>query len=283
MKIAVSAAGGNLGSSIIDLLKKEIGSKNIIGIARTPEKAKHLGVEIRKADYNNYKDFETALKGVDAVLLVSGMDHPDKRIQQHRNVINAAKANGVKKIVYTSIIGAEKGNAFSPVVSSNRQTEKDIKESGLDWAIGRNGLYIEPDLEYIDTYLKDEGIINCAGDGKCGYTSRSELASAYFQLLTDNLLSKKTYNLFDEPITQLQLTTAINENYKTNLIFKNITVEEYLTSRKAELGDFMGTIIGGIYEGIRNGSFNLKSDFEQVVQRPHKTTHKMIEQYRLTN
>lgn len=96
MKIAVTAASGNLGSAIINRLKKEIENEDIIGIARTPEKAESLGVEIRKGDYNSKEDFILALKGIDAVLLVSGMDHPDTRIQQHRNIIEAAKENGVK-------------------------------------------------------------------------------------------------------------------------------------------------------------------------------------------
>jgi len=155
MRVAVTSANGKLGSSIVKVLKKESGLEKVVGIARNPEKAKFLGVEIRKGDYNSKKDFLLALIDIDAVLLISGMDEPDKRIQQHRNVIEAAKENGVRKIVYTSIYGAEEGNTFSPVVASNRQTELDIKNSGMKWAIGRNGIYIEPDLDYIETYIKD--------------------------------------------------------------------------------------------------------------------------------
>jgi len=43
MKIAVTTASGNLGSAIINQLKNKIGSENVIGIARTPDKAKFLG------------------------------------------------------------------------------------------------------------------------------------------------------------------------------------------------------------------------------------------------
>ncbi|GAF05439.1 NAD(P)H-binding protein [Saccharicrinis fermentans] len=271
MKIAVTAASGNLGAAIVKRLVVEIGAENVIGIARTPEKASTLGVEIRKGDYNNKEDFLMALKGVDAVLLVSGMDHPDKRVGQHRNVIEAAKQNGVKKIVYTSIIGAEKGNAFSPIVASNRQTEEDVKNSGMQWAIGRNGIYIEPDLEYVDVYKKKGGIINCAADGKCGYTSRDELAYAYFKLLTNDDLLSGIYHLCGELVSQQQLTDAINKAYQLNLFYKSISVEDYIVERKAALGDFLGTIIGGIYEGIRTGKYELESDFEKVAKRNHKS------------
>ena len=280
MKIAVTTASGNLGSTIITQLKQEVGTENVVGIARTPAKAEHLGIEIRKGDYNNKTDFDLALKGVDAVLIVSGMDHPEKRIQQHRNVIEAAKKNGVSKIVYTSIIGPEKGNSFSPIVASNRQTEKDIQNSGLQWAIGRNGLYIEPDLEYIENYLRDGAIINCAEDGKCGYTSRTELAYAYFMLLTDNSLDGKTYNLFGETITQQQLTNAINKSFQIDLKFINISVHDYLVSRKAALGDFLGTVISGIYEGIKDGAYDMESHFSQVVKRPHNSIYEMIQEFK---
>jgi NAD(P)H dehydrogenase (quinone) len=63
-------------------------------------------------------------------------------------VIEAAKFSGVKKIEYTSIVGDEQNSAFGPVVQSNRQNEKDVQNSGLECVIGRNGIYLEPDLEY---------------------------------------------------------------------------------------------------------------------------------------
>ena len=157
MKIAVTAVSGQLGAEIARACVAEVTAGNVVGLARTPDKAKHLGIEVRPGDYNHKTALESSLSGVDTLLLVSGMDSPDKRIEQHRNVIDAAKSAGVKKIVYTSVQGAEEGTAFSPVIQSNRQTEKDVQNSGLDWVIGRNGIYIEPDIEYIESYKKAGG------------------------------------------------------------------------------------------------------------------------------
>ncbi len=278
MKVAVSAANGNLGSAIIKQLVLDIGGNNVIGIARTPDHAKHPGIEIRKGDYSSKEDFVRALDGIDAVLLVSGMDHPDKRIEQHRNVIFAARETNVKKIVYTSIIGAEKETAFSPIVLSNRQTEEDIKNSGLDWVIGRNGLYIEPDLEYIDNYVTRGEIYNSAGEGKCVYTSRKELAVAYSKMLLENQHNRQTYNLAGEAISQTQLVEYMNKLYHTKLVYRPASVEEYTQERQNELGEFMGTIIGGIYEGIRNGALDVESDFLKAAGRPHKSPLDMIQE-----
>lgn len=273
MSIAVTAASGHLGSEIIKATVALVGNHKVIGIARNPENAQALGlgVETRRGDYNNRREFEQALAGVDAVLLVSGMDDPDKRIDQHRNLIAAAQKCNVKKIVYTSIQGVEKGNAFSPIVQSNRQTEQDIQASGLDWVIGRNGIYIEPDVEYIETYEEKGEITNCAGDGKCGYTTRPELAYAYARLLTDTAHDGKTYNLHGEPITQTQLANYLNGAFGTHLSYRSVSVAEYRQERIAELGEFIGNIIAGIYEGIRNGYADNPSDFELVAGRAHQS------------
>ena len=280
MKIAVTSASGKLGASIVKHLINLIGKENVIGIARTVEKATYLGVEIRKGDYNSREDFNSALQGVDAVLLVSGMDEPQKRIQQHRNVIEAAKQNGVKKLVYTSIVGDEDKNAFSPIVQSNRQTEKDVQASGLQWVIGRNGIYIEPDLEYLDTYIKEGRIENCAGQGKCTYTSREELGYAYAKLLIEDKHNGQVYNLVGEPVTQSELAENINKVYGTNLIYNSVTIDNYAADRKAALGDFMGTVIAGIYEGIKAGANDVPSDYEKATGRAPKSLFEMISEFK---
>lgn len=134
MKIAITAANGELGTAIIKALLQDHVAEDIIALARTPAKAQFLaddyGIEVRGGDYDNAEQLQQSLQGVDSVLLVSCKEDPAKRIGQHRNVINAAKHNGVQKIVYTSIQGAEENTAFSPVVQSNRQSEKDISTAG---------------------------------------------------------------------------------------------------------------------------------------------------------
>jgi NAD(P)H dehydrogenase (quinone) len=271
MLTAVTAATGHLGAAIVNATSKLLGRENVIAITRSPLKAQALGVQVRQGDYNDGVEFERALEGVDAVLLVSGMDAPEKRIEQHRNVIGAAVVAGVKKIVYSSVQGAEEGNAFSPIIKSNRQTEEDIRTSGLDWAIGRNGIYIEPDVEYIDTYRKHGEIANCAGEGRCGYTTRPELAFAYARLLSEPSLEGNTYNLHGEPITQEVLTSYLNGAFGTSLSYRSMSADEYKEERVAELGEFLGSVIAGIYDGILNGCFDNSSDYVAAAGREHQS------------
>lgn len=269
MKVAVTAASGQLGSEIAQQLVGELGAENIVGTARTLSKANNLGITVMPGDYNKKSDFNEALKGVEVVMIISGMDAPDKRIEQHRNIINAAKSAGVRKIVYSSIIGLEGSSSFDAIVQSNRQTEQDIKESGLEWSIGRNGLYIEPDVEYIETYIKEGKIANCAGDGLCSYTTRSELANAYVQMIKEDDSFGQIFNLAGEPISQTQLTAYLNTAFSTSLDYEEMTPEAYLALQQSVNGEFLGKVIAGIYLKIRNGEFNVHSDYEAAAGRKH--------------
>lgn len=271
MKLAVTAVSGKLGEAIARALIRLHGQDAVVGLARKVDKARSLGVEVRPGDYDRRDQLEASLRGVDALVLVSGMAAPEARIQQHRNVIEAARAAGVSKLVYTSIQGLEEDTAFSPVVQSNRQTEADVRASGLAWSIGRNGIYIEPDIEYLDTYVARGEIANCAGDGRCGYTTRPELAFAYARMLTQSEHDGQTYDLNGVPISQSQLASYLNRAFGTELTYRPMSVDEYRADRTEELGPFMGAIIAGIYEGIRLGALDGEGDYERAAGRPHRS------------
>lgn len=271
MTIAVTAVTGQLGAAIAQALIAMDTGETIVGLARSPSKAKGLGIDIRPGDYDVAEQLRASLAGVDTLLLVSGMAAPQDRIGQHRNVINAAKAAGVRKIVYTSVQGAEEGTAFSPIIQSNRQTEADVRDSGLDWAIGRNGIYIEPDVDYIESYRKAGEIANCAGDGRCGYTTRPELGFAYASMLTGAGHNGQTYNLHGELLTQAELAAHLNKAFGTALVYRPMSFEDFKADRIADLGEFIGTVIAGIYQGIRDGANDRPSDFEAAAGRPHQS------------
>ncbi|MEM6926877.1 MAG: NAD(P)H-binding protein [Myxococcota bacterium] len=269
MKLAVTAASGQLGGAIARQIIADLGSDQVVALARTPEKAASLGVETRPGDYGDRAALEASLAGVDVVVLISGNGNPEARIPLHRNVIAAAKAAGVRKLVYTSVLGSEEGSAFSPIVQSNRQTEADVRDSGLQWSIGRNGLYIEPDLEYASTYAEQRAITNSAGDGRCAYTTRAELAVAYSAMVRDDRHDGQTYALTGQPITQAQLAALFREHFGMDVRYVAQSVDAYREERTAALGSFMGTVVSGIYEGIRAGAFDTPSQFEAAAGRSH--------------
>ena len=99
--ILVTAATGHLGTVTIDfLLKKTLASK-VVGLVRDTQKAQGLlqkGITVRQGDYFDYASLEGAFQGIDTLVFISS-GTIDNRIEQHTNVVNAAKAAGVKHII----------------------------------------------------------------------------------------------------------------------------------------------------------------------------------------
>jgi NAD(P)H dehydrogenase (quinone) len=275
MKVGITLASGQLGGAILKETINLAGIENTIAIARSPEKINQPGVETRPADLDNQETCKIAFQGLDVVLLVSSNSHPNVRLLQHTNAIDGAKAAGVGRMVFISIVGANNinPNAIQKVAAD---TEEYLKNSGLEWTIGRNGLYIEPDLEYLPNYIQEGKISNCAADGKCSYTSRNELAFAYAKLVTGNNHAGKIYNLAGEAITQQELVNYLNDFYQINLVYECVDAAAYRQERIIHLGDTIGNIIADIYESISKGEFQMESNFLEVTGRPHKTIMEIL-------
>ncbi len=269
MKIGVTGAPGGLGMAILENLARQRERPQLVGITRNPSQGTMTGVEYRQGDYSDPASYAQAVQGLDALLLVSGVDVPEKRVVQHRTVIAAARANGVRKLVYTSIVGSAEKSGFFPIVASNRETEADLRASGLDWCIGRNGLYLEPDLEYLDRYRELGRIRNCAGEGRCAYTTRGELGYAYARLLLADEQQGQTFNLVGDALSQPELAVLFNRHFGCDLHYAFITPEEYRADRVRELGEYVGGIVAGIYEGIALGFMDVPSEYQAATGRPH--------------
>ena len=95
MTVLVTGATGGFGGYAIDALESLIPSDEIIGLARSKEKAERLtarGVAIRIGDYSDSDSLEAAFDGIDRLLFVSGAPGaPGERERQHENVVKAAK------------------------------------------------------------------------------------------------------------------------------------------------------------------------------------------------
>ena len=137
--IAITGATGQLGALAVEELLKTVNASELVAIVRNPAKADALaqkGVVVRQADYGDQAALTAALSGVEKLLLVSSSE-VGQRAAQHRNVINAAKAAGVKFIAYTSLLHADKSPLGLHV--EHVETEKMLADSGIPYALLRNG------------------------------------------------------------------------------------------------------------------------------------------------
>ena len=164
MKIAITGASGQLGRLIIEqLLSHKVAAENIVALVRNPAKAADLGVEVREADYEQPDTLEAALIGIDTLMLISGSE-VGRRIPQHRNIIDAAKKSGVKRIVYTSLLHAD--SSPLSLAPEHVETESFLKASGLSITLLRNGWYTENYTGSVASALINGELLGSAGQGR---------------------------------------------------------------------------------------------------------------------
>lgn len=225
MTIAITGATGQLGRLVIEKLKAKKPAADIVALARNTAKAADLGVTVREADYARPDTLERALEGVDTLLLISSSE-VGQRGAQHHNVIEAAKKAGVGRIVYTSLLHAD----TSPLdlATEHRQTEAELKASGVAFTILRNGWYTENYTASVGGAVAGGAFIGSAGDGKIASAPRADYADAAVAVLLGEGHDGKTYELAgDDAYTLADLAAEISRQTGKPIPYKNLSEGDY--------------------------------------------------------
>lgn len=226
MTIAITGATGQLGRLAIAAIKARAPGADLLALVRDPDKAADLAVPTRAFDYREPETLAPALQGVTVLVLISSNDFND-RAGQHANVIAAAKAAGVGRIIYTSIL---KGDA-SPMAllpADHIQTEAALKASGLPFTLLRNGWYTENYTGALGAALEHGAIIGSAGEGRLSTASRADYAEAIAVVALESGHEGKTYELAgDDSYTLADLAGEVSRQAGKTVAFVNLSEADY--------------------------------------------------------
>ncbi|HAT1648128.1 TPA: SDR family oxidoreductase [Raoultella planticola] len=260
--IAITGATGQLGHLVLQNLLKTTAASQIVAIVRNPAKAEALsqqGIVVRQADYTDEAALTAALQGVDKLLLISSSE-VGQRTPQHRNVIHAARAAGVKFIAYTSLLHADKSPLGLHV--EHVETEKMLADSGIAYALLRNGWYTENYLASVPPALEHGVFIGAAGDGKIAAATRADYAEAAARVIAEEGHAGKVYELAgDEAWTLSELAAALSKQSGKNVVYQNLSEADFAAALKsvglpAGLADMLadsdvGAAKGGLFDDSR--------------------------------
>lgn len=174
--ILVTGASGNFGRVAVEELLAR-GATSVVAGTRDPSKLQDLaakGVEIRKLDFDDAATLPAALAGIERVLIVS-TDAIGRRVAQQQAIVEAAKAAGVKHIVYTSAPAA-RPNADAGLNPEHFWTEVAIAASGLDFTILRNHMYAENIFMEAAQVIASGQLFGLIGDRGTSYVTRADTA-----------------------------------------------------------------------------------------------------------
>ncbi|QLO87471.1 SDR family oxidoreductase [Enterobacter sp. RHBSTW-00975] len=269
--IAITGATGQLGQLVIEQLLNTVPANQIVAIVRNPAKAEALsqqGITVRQGDYADESTMTSALKGIDKLLLISSSE-VGQRATQHQNVINAAKAAGVKFIAYTSLLHADKSPLGLHV--EHVATEKALAESGIPYALLRNGWYTENYLASAPPALEHGVFIGAAGEGKIASATRADYAAAAAKVISGDGHAGNVYELAgDHAWTLSELAAELSKQSGKNVANQNMSEADFAAALKgvglpAGLADMLADSDVGASKG---GLFDDSHTLSKLIGRP---------------
>ncbi|KAB1643149.1 SDR family oxidoreductase [Gulosibacter chungangensis] len=275
MRIAVTGATGHLGGLVIDsLLERGVAAADLVAIVRNEQKAADLaakGITLGVASYEDEAALTAALEGVDRLVLVSGSE-VGQRLVQHTNIINAAKAAGVKFIAYTSLLNLDSSKLG--LAPEHAGTEKLLTESGIDHAVLRNGWYWENFASALDSGKAVGKFFGAAGDAKVSGAARRDYAEAAAVVIASENQAGKVYELAGAPaLTYPEIAEAAGQVLGKEVTYEDQSVDEYTATLEGfGMPADMAAMFAGMDPIIAEGAlYSESTDLQDLIGRPSTT------------
>jgi NAD(P)H dehydrogenase (quinone) len=243
-------------------------------------------VTVRAGDYASVESMRAALAGAGTAVVISApVKEGTDRLALHANAIAAARAAGVRRVLYTSVVGHDTAadTLFAPFHAVNRRTERALRESGLAWTVLRNGLYLELDVGHIVAAGPDGVYANPGGAGRAPYITIDEIAFATAKAAFDDGLAGRVLNVTGECLPQSELVRIANETFGLAVRYETMSDEACIAKFRRlmpERGEGVARMLTGCFQCIRTGAFDVPSDYAAAAGRPAKPLREMMEDVR---
>ncbi|MEY4642034.1 MAG: hypothetical protein RLZZ227_2028 [Pseudomonadota bacterium] len=262
MKLVISGASGDLGRRVTTELLQQVPASDLILLSRTPESLDAeaaRGATRRQADFSKPATLAAAMQGGEVLLLISTLSI-GKRAEQHGNAIAAAKAAGIKHIVYTSSGGIQ---PQTPSLSGQEHyaTEQLLLNSGLRFTILRNSWYADvTPLLLLPAGLATGSLVASTGDGRIAPVAKGDCARVAACVL---LAPQKHANAIYEITGPELLTFADLARLLSETSGKAISYVEVSHDEKLAMFDAMG-IARDYEEGMMSEHSNAWASSEMI-------------------
>jgi NAD(P)H dehydrogenase (quinone) len=287
-RLFVTGANGHLGRATLHHLleTQKIAPSDIVAGSRDPSKLAEfsdLGVETRKADFDDRDGLVQAFTGIDRLLIVSTdeLATPGKRLEQHRNAVEAAAAAGVGHVVYTSMPNPDRSLVtFAP---DHLGTEQAIKASGLSYTILRNAWYSDNYLMAMPHNLQAGTWYTAMGDGRLSNISREDCARAAAAALANPPAGNAILTLTGtESLSASEIAAIVSAVADKPLTVVPASEEQLAEGMKAAgLPHFVVAMLVSADANIRAGNFDLVTDdYETLTGRKPLSLRAFFEEHR---
>ncbi|MFD5447572.1 SDR family oxidoreductase [Streptomyces sp. NPDC127100] len=270
MSIVVTGATGHLGRHVVAQLLEKVPADQVTAVVRDRDRAADLaarGVRLAVADYNSPATFDGLFAAGDRVLLISGNEFDKGRVQQHRVVIDAAKAAGVALLAYTSA----PSSLTAALADDHRATEEVLVGSGVPYVLLRNGWYHENYTEQLAPVLEHGAVVQAAGEGRVSSAARADYAAAAVAVLTGEGHENTAYELGgDEAWSFAEYAAELSRQTGKEIAYRPVSVEDYVgILTGAGLPEPLAAVFAGVDAAIAKGELVVSTgDLSRLAGRP---------------
>ncbi|MGY1742066.1 MULTISPECIES: NmrA family NAD(P)-binding protein [unclassified Blastococcus] len=272
MSIVVTGATGHLGRLVVEeLLARGVPAEDVVAGGRRVEELTGLagrGVRVARIDYDDPATLDAVLGAGDRLLLVSGND-PVARVEQHRTVLAAAARAGVALVGYTSILRAD--DSPLALAETHRQTEADVRSSGVPFVLLRNGWYTENYAQALQEAAATGAVSASAGDGRVASATRADYAAAAAAVLAGDGHEGRVYELSGDTAWSFdELATAAAEVLGREVTYRRLTTDEHVAALTAVgLDEPTAQFVAGMDAAIAEGALDSTTgDLSRLSGRP---------------
>jgi NAD(P)H dehydrogenase (quinone) len=263
--IAVTGASGKLGGATIrHLLKHKVAPDSIVAVVRDAAKVADLagqGVQVRRGDYTDATMLGDAFRGVDKLAFISTSALGDERMLHHRNVVEAARAAGVRHIFYTSVIKPA-ANALFAASPGHFNTETLIRQSGLTYTFFRNNLYLDLIPLVFAEAVQTGSLVHNGGQARIGFVAREDIACGLAAVLAQGDHANREYPITAvAPYGLAEVATALSKATGRNVTYTPVSSDEF--RKRLEGKGLPAPVVGmtvALGDAIRAGEFDAGSD-----------------------
>ncbi|MFI6506358.1 NAD(P)H-binding protein [Streptosporangium sp. NPDC050855] len=259
--IVVTGATGNVGRPLVRALAAA--GEQVTAVSRHPSDEIPEGVRHRRADITDVESLRPVLEGADALFLLipGGGAHPP-------DVLDAAKAGGVRRVVLLSSQGAgtrPRARSHDPL----RAFEDAVRRSGLEWTVLRPGGFASNAFAWAPSIRSGRTAAAPFGDVGLPFVDPEDIAEVAAVVLREDGHDGRVYELTGPaPISPRERARFIGDALGEPVTFVEQSREE---ARAQMLGFMPEPVVDGTLDILSEPSDaerRVSPDVERVLGRP---------------
>ena len=275
MRVVITGATGRVGSQIAQFI--DSGQHQVVLALRDASKVKQLGDQAVLLDFEKPKTFAPALRDADSLFLIRPptVSDPDGALEK---IVKEANAANVQRVVYLSVLGADK-NKLLP----HRANENTIKAFGIPYTLLRASFFMQnlSSVHRADIQQRQDLFVP-AGKGTTSFIDTRDIAAVAAKALTERGHENKAYRLTgSEALDYFQVAGVFTEVLKRPITYSNPSVFRFIFERvqRDEPLPFV-LVMSGIYTTVRFGlAGDLYPDTANILGRSPIPLRTFVQDY----